>query len=191
MIGAVTSKVNRIPNTREIILDPTQNRFNSSLNSFEQKVHNQSKCCNCYWGYYVIIPVVVIFIGLGTLLGYYLNQYVTENHKRSSESLARHVGCEDWRLINNSKCEMHLMGNDNCLNDYWDCLENEAKETIAQEICELMISCCDFVKFTGSCDRVDYTYSWNFLMKDIEAGLQGWRKCKKNLNMKWNLCTQI
>ena len=191
MIGAVTSKVNRIPNTREIILDPRQSGFNSSLNSVEQRVQKRSKCCNCHWGYYVIVPVVVIFVGIGTLLGYYLNHYVIENHETGSEPLARHIGCEDWRLINNSICEIHLMNDTNCLNDRWDCQENKAKEKIAREVCELMIDCCDFVKFTGSCKSVDYSYSWNFLMKDMEAGLEGWKECKKSLNMKWNLCTQI
>ena len=91
MIGAVTSKVSKV-NTREIILDPRRNlRVNSSLNSIEQTVQKPSKCCNCDWGYYVIIPLVVIFVGIGTLLGHFLNQYVTENHNRNAEqSFARH-----------------------------------------------------------------------------------------------------
>ena len=190
MIGAVTAKVHT---KREVVLEPSSSkrRVNSSLKQIEQKVKTP-KWWQCYWGYYVVITFVIMIMGLGTVFGFFLSQYVTDHQIRSvNQSSARHLGCEDWRLINNSRCEKHLMTNTNCQNDTWDCLENGHKETIATVICELMIECCDFIRFAGTCQNVDVSYSWNYTLQEMTDGLEGWKECKKNKNIKWNLCSQI
>ena len=85
------------------------------MNQIAQREKKDSKWWQCYWGYYVIITFVIIFIGLGILAGHFLNQHVTENHTRTlDQSSARHLGCQDWRLVNNSKCEKHLKNHENC-----------------------------------------------------------------------------
>ena len=162
------------------------------MNQIAQREKKDSKWWQCYWGYYVIITFVIIFIGLGILAGHFLNQHVTENHTRTlDQSSARHLGCQDWRLVNNSKCEKHLKNHENCQNDHWDCLENDEKEAIAKQICTLMKECCDFIRFQGTCEDVDFTYSWAWTLQEMNEGLKGWKECKKNKNIKWNLCTQM
>ena len=83
------------------------------------------------------------------------------------------LGCQDWRLVNNSKCEKHLRNHKNCQYDYWDCLENDEKETIAKQICTLMKECCDFIRFQGTCQDVDFSYSWAWTLQQLKDGLKG------------------
>ena len=133
---------------------------------------------------------------------HFLSTFVHSKCKRSS--VARNVecdffddfetlclGCQDWRLVNNSKCEKHLRNHENCQFDYWDCLENDEKETIAKQICTLMKECCDFIRFQGTCQDVDFSYSWAWTLQQMKDGLKGWKECKKNKNIKWNLCNQM
>ena len=69
-------------------------KVNSTLNQIEQRVKKESKWWQCYWGYYVMITFVIVFIGLGILTGHFLNQHVTENRIKTNldQSSARHLG---------------------------------------------------------------------------------------------------
>ena len=69
-------------------------RVDSTLNQIEQRVKKDSKWWQCYWGYYVMITFVIVFIGLGILAGHFLNQHVTENRIKTNldQSSARHLG---------------------------------------------------------------------------------------------------
>ena len=66
-----------------------------------------------------------------------------------------------------------MRNHENCQFDYWDCLENDEKETIAKQICTLMKECCDFIRFQGTCQDVDFSYSWAWTLQQLKDGLKG------------------
>ena len=69
---------------------------------------------------------------------------------------------------------------------------NIGKERIAQEMCLLMVKCCDQMIFDEPCAIVDHSiYVHNYTLKEVKTALNIWQDCQNNSTVKSSLCYNL
>ena len=69
---------------------------------------------------------------------------------------------------------------------------NIGKERLAQEMCLMMVQCCDQMIFEENCAIVDHSiYVHNYTLKEVKMALNIWQDCQSNSTVKSSLCNNL
>ena len=64
--------------------------------------------------------------------------------------------------------------------------------SLAKEMCDMMVECCDEMVFEEPCDTVDHSlYVHNYTLKEVKSAEKVWKDCKTNQTVKWSLCSNL